>query len=260
MKKNLSITMLLCLMLLPGLNAAAQVKQMYYEIKIYRVNSAAQAGTTDNYLKDAFIPALHRFGIKTVGVFKPIETDTAYGKLIYVFIPYKTSDQFFSLVSFLENDQTYQQAGKEFLDAPYKTPPFTRYESVFMKAFSKMPEFRIPTYTTPKSQRIYELRSYESATEAKALKKIKMFNEGGEIGIFEKVGSNAVFYGQVLLGSLKPRLMYMTTYADMKSHDDHWNAFRDHPDWAKLKVIPEYEGTVTKANPYLLHPTEYSDF
>ncbi len=35
-----------------------------------------------------------------------------------------------------------------------------------------------------------------------------MFNEGGEIAIFEKVGSNAVFYAQVLFGSQKPRLMY----------------------------------------------------
>ena len=61
-----------------------------------------------------------------------------------------------------------------------------------------------------------------------------MFNEGGEIGIFEKIGANAVFYAQVLLGSQKPRLMYMTTYSDMKSHDEHWAAFRNHPEWKTL--------------------------
>ena len=54
-----------------------------------------------------------------------------------------------------------------------------------------------------------------------------MFNEGGEIKIFENVGSNAVFYAQVLLGSQRPRLIYMTTYADMKSHDEKWVAFRN---------------------------------
>ena len=109
-----------------------------------------------------------------------------------------------------------------------------------MKAFAYMPQYKVFEYQTPPSERIYELRSYESATEAKALKKIHMFNEGGEIAIFEKVGSNAVFYGQVLLGSLKPRLMYMTTYAEMKSHDEHWDAFRNHPDWLTLKALPEY--------------------
>jgi len=234
--------------------------QMYYEIKIYRVNGPHQAAAVDKYLKEAFIPALHRTGISKVGVFKPVEADTAFGKLIYVFIPFKTADQYFKVASALENDKLHQQAGKEFIDAPYNDPPFVRYESVFMKAFSHMPEFRVPSYTNPVSERIYELRSYESATEAKALKKIQMFNEGGEIGIFEKIGANAVFYGQVLLGSQKPRLMYMTTYSDMKSHDDHWLAFRNSSEWKTISSMEEYKNTTSKTKPYLLHPTDYSDF
>ena len=234
--------------------------QMYYEIKIYRIDQASQAVTIDNYLKDAFIPAVHRAGISKVGVFKPVEADTAYGKLIYVFIPYNTLDQYVKLVAALENDQVYNQAGKDFIDAPYNNPPFARYESILLKAFKNMPAFSLPSYTTPRGERIYELRSYESATEAKAAKKIEMFNEGGEIGIFEKVGSNAVFYAQVLFGSRKPRLMYMTTYADMKSHDEHWTAFRNSTEWKTLSGKDEYKNATSKTNPYLLHPTEYSDF
>jgi hypothetical protein len=231
-----------------------------FSVTTFFANKPSQAQTIDNYLKVAFIPAVHRAGISTVGVFKPIETDSAFGKMLYVFIPYKTIDQYVTLVNSLESDPVYRRAGKDFLDAPYNDPPFTRYESVFLKAFKNMPEFRIPSYTTPVGERIYELRSYESATEAKAAKKIEMFNDGGEIGIFENVGSNAVFYGQVLFGSLKPRLMYMTTYADMKSHDDHWAAFRDHPDWKRLSSMEEYRNTTSKTNTYLLHPTSYSDF
>jgi hypothetical protein len=235
-------------------------KQMFYEIRIYKVNLPSQAETTEKYLKDSYIPALHRAGISTIGVFKPVEADTAYGRLIYVFVPYKTIDQYLNLAETLDNDKVYQDSGKEFLDAQYNNPPFTRYESILLKAFALMPQFRIPSYSNKPSERIYELRSYESATETKAAKKIKMFNEGGEIGIFKKVGSNAVFYGQVLFGSLKPRLMYMTTYADMKSHDDHWNAFRSNPDWVNLKAQKEYQNVTSKTNPYLLHPTDYSDF
>ena len=239
---------------------AVPASQMYYEIKVYRINSTAQADVTDKFLKDAFIPAMHRAGIAKIGVFKPIETDTAaFGKLIYVFIPYKNYDQYFNLQGILEADKVYQTAGKDFIDAPYTNPPFVRYESIFLKAFPLMPEFKVYSYATPPGERIYELRSYESWTEAKATKKIQMFNEGGEMAIFEKVGSNAVFYAQVLLGTLKPRLMYMTTYADMKSHDEHWKAFGSHPDWLKLKALPEYANTVIKANAFLLHPTSYSD-
>jgi hypothetical protein len=239
---------------------ASKAKQMYYEIKVYRIGAPTQEARIDAYLKDAYIPAMHRLGISKIGVFKPIETDTASGRLVYVFIPMKTIDQYLELEQKLNNDLVYQKAGKDFLDAPFNDPPFKRYESILLRAFPDMPEFRVPMYTTPPADRIYELRSYESATEAKAAKKIQMFNEGGEIALFESIGANAVFYGQVLLGSLKPRLMYMTTYADMKSHDDHWKAFRDSEGWKKLSGMDEYKNTVSKANPYLLHPTAYSDF
>ena len=241
-------------------NGFGQVKQQYYELKIYRITDKSQESRIDTYLKDAFLPALHKAGVPVAGVFKPIETDTAFGKMVYVFIPFNSIEQYVLVNDKLEKDQSYAMAGKEFIDAPYNNPPFARYESILMKAFSHMPAFRVPKYTTAPSERIYELRSYESATEAKAAKKIRMFNEGGEIGIFESVGSNAVFYAEVLFGSLKPRLIYMTTYADMKSHDDHWKAFRDSDGWKKLSGMEEYKNTVTKANPYLLHPTSYSDF
>jgi hypothetical protein len=261
MKKTLVTVLTLLLLAVPVfVSGKASSKQMFYEIRIYRVNLPSQAETTEKYLKDAFIPAMHRAGISTIGVFKPVEADTAYGKFVYVFIPFKTLDQYLKLSETLDNDKVYQESGKEFLDAPYTNPPFARYESILLKAFPLMPQFRVPSYTTKPSERIYELRSYESATEAKAAKKIKMFNEGGEIGIFEKVGSNAVFYAQVLMGSQKPRLMYMTTYADMKSHDDHWATFRASQEWKTLSGLEEYKNTVSKAKPYLLHPTDYSDF
>jgi hypothetical protein len=238
----------------------AAPKQMYYEIKIYRVNSPSQESRVDAYLKDAFLPALHRAGIPKVAVFKPVENDTAFGKIVYVFIPYKNFAQYEKLVSKLNQDNAYQQAGKSFLDAPYNDPPFARHEDILLRAFSQMPVFKVHAYSTPPSQRIYELRSYESGTEAKALKKIQMFNEGGEMAIFEKIGSNAVFYGQVIFGSQKPRLMYLTTYSDMKSHDEHWNAFRNAPEWKVLSGMDEYKNSTSKTKAFLCHPTDYSDF
>jgi len=240
--------------------ALPAAKQMFYELKIYRLKDPGKNAVFDKYLKDAFIPAMHKAGISKIGVFKPVETDTAFGKMVYVFVPYETMDQYNQVLVKLESDPVYHQAGKDFLDAPYNDAPFTRYESVFMKAFPLMPQFKVYSYNTPPSERIYELRSYESWTDEKAAKKIKMFNEGGEMAIFEKIGSNAVFYGQVLFGSLKPRLMYMTTYADMNSQKEHWAAFSKHPDWQTLRTMEEYANTVIKPNAYLLHPTDYSDF
>lgn len=261
--KSFSLTFLLTLLFLAcsyKVTAEPPAAQMYYEIKLYRISGPAQEGVMDTWLKDAFIPAVHRAGIATVGVFKPIESDTAFGKFVYVFIPFKTINEYADLVTKLEKDAVYQTAGKAFLDAPYNEPPFVRYESILAKAFAFMPQFKVYKYSTPPSERIYEYRSYESATEAKALKKIQMFNEGGEMKIFEEVGSNAVFYAQVLMGSQRPRLLYLTTYADMKTHDEKWVAFRNHPEWKRISSLEEFKNNTSKTRAFLLHPTSYSDF
>jgi hypothetical protein len=263
-KSNLFYRILPVLMLLMTVAISAlgagPAKQQYYELKIYHIADKTQEGKVDAYLKEAYLPALHRAGIPIVGVFKPVEADTAFGKLIYVLIPFKTVDQFMQLPGQLMKDKIFTDAGKSFIDAPFNEPAYKRYESIFLKAFQNFPLFVAPKFTNSTNERIYELRSYESATDAKAVKKIEMFNLGGEIDIFKKLEFNPVFWGEVLIGSHMPNLMYMTTFSDMKSHDEHWKAFGATDEWKKLSGMDEYKNTVSKANPYLLHPTSYSDF
>jgi len=248
------------ILLFPHISCSQKpVQQMYYEIKIYNVPQPGQAESVDKYLADALIPALHRNGIKNVGAFKPIEADTAnFGKL-FVFIPFETGEKYIGLDALLEKDAVYQGAAKSFINAPYDNPPFARYESIFMKAFKGMPQMKVPSFSTPAGERIYELRSYESPTEEKAAKKRDMFNDG-EIALFEKLGFNTVFCGQVLAGSHMPNLMYLTTFQDMKIHDEKWAGFGKHPDWIKMRDLEIYKNTVSKNTKYLLHPTSYSDF
>jgi hypothetical protein len=50
------------------ISGAAPAAQMFYEIKLYRISGPAQEASMDAFLKDAFIPAVHRAGIATVGV------------------------------------------------------------------------------------------------------------------------------------------------------------------------------------------------
>jgi hypothetical protein len=261
-KSNIVICSLPALLLLIIIlsSSFAAPKQQYYEVKLYRINGPEQEAMMDKYLKEAYLPALHRAGITNIGVCKPVEADTAFGKMVYVFIPYKTIDEYVQLQDKLMKDAVHAEAGKAFLNAPYNAPPFVRYESILAIAFTNMPVFRAPSFKTPKSERIYEYRSYESATEATAAKKIQMFNEGGEIGIFEAIGANAAFYAKVIMGSQMPRLIYMTTYADMKSHDDCWTAFRNHPEWKRISALDEYKNITSKTKAFLLHPTDYSDF
>jgi hypothetical protein len=87
-----------------------------------------------------------------------------------------------------------------------------------------------------------------------------MFNEGGEIALFKKLGFNAVFYGEVLAGSRMPNLMYMTTFENKESRDEHWKQFGEAPEWIKLKSMPEYQNNVSKIDITFLTPKEYSDY
>ena len=239
---------------------AAPPKKEFYEIKIYHVNGKDQESRVENYLKDAYIPALHKMGIKTVGVFKPVPSDTAAaGKLIYVLTPLKSFDQLLDLPTTLNKDAAYLAAGKDYIDAEYKNPPYTRFESIVLQAFDQMPVMAPSKVTGPKSERIYELRSYEGHTEKIHQNKVKMFNVGGEVPLFVRLGFNAVFYAEVIAGSHMPNLMYMTTFSDKASRDAHWKAFSDDSEWNKLKVNPEYQNNVSKNQQFFLYPTEYSD-
>ncbi|MCY1719703.1 NIPSNAP family protein [Prolixibacteraceae bacterium Z1-6] len=231
----------------------------YYQIKVYTIKDKTQEASIDKYLKDAYLPALHKAGIKKVGVFKPIADDAAAGTKIFVLIPLKELNQIGVLEEKLLKDKNYLEAGSEYIDAKHDNPPYERIESIVLKAFAEMPELFVPKYDTPKSAQIFELRSYQGATEKLWRKKVEMFNEGGEIEIFKKVGSNAVFYGEVVSGSAMPNLMYMTSYSDMESNKAHWDAFRQHPDWLILKEKEAYKNTVSHIDKWLCHPTDYSD-
>jgi hypothetical protein len=244
---------------IPGISPQA-AKQEFYSIKIYQLKNKEQEEKVDKYLKDAYLPALKRHGIPEVGVFKPIGNDTAAIRRIYVLIPFRTLEEIIALPGSLSGDANYQTDGKEYLEAAYDNLPYIRIESIILQAFPGMPRHAAPkSLTTPPSERIYELRSYESPTEKYFASKVKMFNEGGEIGLFQRLGFNAVFYSSVISGAHMPNLMYMTSFANMASREEHWKAFGSDPFWKNLSAAPEYQHNVAHSDIVFLHPAEYSD-
>ncbi|MEF8985351.1 MAG: NIPSNAP family protein, partial [Bacteroidales bacterium] len=68
-----------------------------------------------------------------------------------------------------------------------------------------------------------------------------------------------VFFGQALSSDHMPHLMYMTTFSDTTSQQEHWDAFGNHPDWQEMKEIERYQNTVSNITKYLMYPTDYSD-
>ncbi|MCB9051211.1 MAG: NIPSNAP family protein [Lewinellaceae bacterium] len=238
----------------------ALLSRELYQLKTYTFDSDEQVNATDRYLKEAFLPGLKKLGVKNIGVFKPRPTIEDTLKKTLVLIPFSSLAQFMAYEEKLSKDETYRVAGKEYIQASHDEPPYRRLESVLLKAFEDMPAMKMPELEGPRPNRVYELRSYESATEAYFRNKVDMFNAGGEITLFDRLGFNAVFYGEVISGPKMPNLMYMTTFSDQASRDAHWDAFRDAPEWKELKAMPKYMNNVSHIDITFLYPTEYSDY
>lgn len=232
----------------------------YYELKVYHFKDAVQEKVLDNYFQNAFIPALHKAGINKVGVFKALSNDTAADKLVYVFMPIKSPDEVNTLTQKLESNSEYQTAAKEYLSSAYNTPPYIRMEVIILHAFPLAPKMNLPQLQSAKNNRVYELRSYESATEKLHANKVQMFNEGGEIDLFKRLNFNAIFYAQVVAGCKMPNLMYMTSFENMQDRDTHWKTFGEDSVWKKLSAAPEYQNNVSHIDITFLRPTDYSDF
>jgi len=237
----------------------AQEARDYYQVKIYQIDTEDQEEMLDQYLKDAYLPALHRAGIESVGVFKPIEGKNGDENFVMVFTPFTSLQGFEDLNATLAQDKAYLQDGKDYIEASHDNPPYKRIESMILKSFSAMPQFALPKLSSDPSQRVYEFRSYEGATEQLYERKVEMFNDAGEVALFKELDFNPVFFAEVLSSAHMPHLIYMTTFDDAVSQEARWTAFREHPDWIKMKALDRYQNTVSSITKYLMYPTDYSD-
>jgi hypothetical protein len=238
---------------------ASAPERQYYTLSVYHFKDSAQEKVLDHYFSDALLPALHRMKIVSVGVFKSLANDTVSDKKIYVFIPFNSAGEIQQLNEKLQKDKAYQASGSEYINAVFSAPPYTRMETILLYAFPLAPRMQLPGLSSPKNERVYELRSYESATEKIFQNKVNMFNDGDEIGLFKRLGFNAVFYSEVVAGSRMPNLMYMTTFDNMQEREKHWKAFSDDAQWKKLTAMPLYQKNVQHADIFFLRPTDYSD-
>ena len=224
-------------MTLAGGGVAAQTApaRQLYELRRYRLRTGHMRDTSRAYFRDALVPTLGRLGLGPVGVF-----DVTVGEppTTVVLIPHASAESAVTLQGRLAADAAYVKAAAPFFDAPAEQPAFERIESSLLLAFEGMPQL---ARTDPGKPRIFELRRYEGPSEAASLKKIEMFNTGGELAIFRKVGFRAVFFGQTLYGTRLPQFEYMLTYTDLAERQAQWDVFRNDPDWKVLSQKEEYK-------------------
>jgi hypothetical protein len=209
----------------------------YYELRTYTLPDRGKRERLETFLADAAVPALRRLGMGPVGVFR--EQEESEPPKLYVLLPSDSPERLLTLNSRLGADEAFRKAGAAFLGLPSDDPPYTRYDSSLMAAFTGMPRLELPDGARESRPRLLELRTYESHSERAHLKKVEMFDTG-EIGLFRRTGLTPVFFGRTLVGPRMPNLTYMLAFEDMADHDRSWASFVNHPEWKKMSATPGF--------------------
>ena len=151
-------TLLLISLFLGSCQSSETEGRDYYQLKIYHLSESdperrsEQEKTLDQYLADAFIPAMHRAGIGSIGVFKPLESLMEELPMVMILVPYSSLEQFGEMPRVLLADQQYREDGAAYLEASHDNPPYQRIESVLLRAFENTPRIQLPDHPTPRGQ------------------------------------------------------------------------------------------------------------
>ena len=237
------------------LMAADAGQPQYYELRTYTTKSEAQQKLISDYWQKAAVPAYNRLGITPIGVFSELQDST--NSKVYVLIPFETPAAYAAIPAQLAADAAYQTAGADYLNAPKSAPAYVRFESSLLVAFDGMKKLLAPPSAAEKKPWIFELRIYESHSEPKGINKVKMFNSG-EIPLMTEVGLSPVFFGQTVIGSQMPNLIYMVSGENQDEHKKHWKGFFDAPVWKQLISDSQYKDNVSKVVSIFLKRTPAS--
>ncbi|MBD1384864.1 NIPSNAP family protein [Mucilaginibacter rigui] len=222
-----------------------------YEWREYEIRFGADQGQLENYFKTALIPALNKYGVKTVGAFD--EWNKTSPAKFYLLIPYSSLDSYLSVNTKIKADADYIKNSAAYNAITADKSVYTRFTSSLMLAFDGWPAIVAPS----NKPRIFEIRTYEGYSEEAVKRKNKMFHDG-EFDIFKRAKLEPVFFGDVIAGDKMPRITYMLTCESKEESIKGWAAFVADPEWKKLVSNPEYANTISKITNTFLVPTAYS--
>ncbi len=218
-----------------GAAVAAPAKKSLIQIRQYKLRNGAvnQRQILSEHIAKGRIPALKRAGAGPVGVFTGlIAPDGPFLMEVTNFADFATME---SVSAKLVVDAEYLKSRDAMLAA--SPTPYVRMESSLLRGFDSLPGIEVPSTEGRKSNRIFELRVYESNNVVSLRKKIGMF-DNGEIAIFRQYGLVPVFFGETLFGRNMPNLTYMVAFDDLAAREKNWKAFGGSPEWQKLRATP----------------------
>ena len=236
-------------------------KRAFVEIRTYTCSSLEKRDKLIEIFDAALIPALNRQGVKSVGVFwsngEVNDGNAAYATNVFVMIPHPNVESLTAGDQRLLADAQFMKDAATMFEAPMKEPLYDACASSLLYTFATLPQVK---QVTSSADRLLQLRIYNSYTIERNAKKISMFEQGGEIGVFRACGMQPVLFGQALAGDKLANLTYMLGFESKEAKEAAWKTFKAHPDWLKLKADPQYKDTANKIMNIVLRPSKGSQF
>ena len=236
--------------------AEAGGEQHLLQLRTYSFANEAKLKIFADFLAQSLIPALNRAGVTPVGAFRLLKADNpkagADELIIRVLLQFPDAGSMLTLSKRLAADATLAPASQAVLGTPMKDPVYLRFETQLLYAFPQCPKVETPVAAA--ADRVLQLRIYESHNCERAAHKIEMFNEGGEIALFRRLGMNPIFFGSSIAGTKMPNLHYMVGFESPAALEAGWKKFRTDPEWLKLKDDPRFKDTVSNITNLILRP------
>jgi hypothetical protein len=240
-----------------GLGAAASASRATIEIAYYRLRNGAgdQRQRLSQFIENSYLAAVRRAGSGPVGVFS--NSIGADGPFLMLVTSYPSMAAFEQARDRMAADEKFRKA-LEALNAQ-SGRSYERGERMLLRAFEGMPQIEVPPGDATRPARIFEVRMYESNNLSTLHRKIDMFN-GGEIGVFQRLGMQPVFFGEMVVGPKLPNLVYMLSFDDLASREKAWRAFGADAEWKKLRETPGWSDAeiVSNITNFIVAPLGFS--
>lgn len=233
-----------------GLQPGRDSEKSVFELRVYHIaRGGNNKGLLEAYFKQALIPLMAKHDAKVLAF---DEYSLEEPVKVYVLIGYPSFPVYLAVQTAYQTDADYRAASESYNRIPASTPVYTRYETFLLEAFDRIPALIRPDAT----DKLFELRIYESPNEDAGNRKVDMFNKE-EIDLFLETGLQPVFFGKILAGQYMPALIYMIALPDMEGRDPAWAGFSSSEEWATMRTKPEYADVVSNIRRIFLTPLDW---
>jgi hypothetical protein len=204
------------------------VNSSYLEFFYIHMQNGSQTPRMMKWLENGLWPICQKHGFGPIGFFN-VDIGPNLPTVLIIF-SYPSLAEMETQWGKLNSDPDYAAV---VADVEKEEPAFYRTEAMLLRSTPFCPPLQATPIDAP-GHKLYELRIYESPTN-RQLGYLHDRFVGGEIDIFHKSGIHPILYADTVFGPNQPNMVYLIPFDSADHRERSWAAFRNDPDWIKIR-------------------------